>query len=166
MLDRSFLLPLNRSEVPQSYSYSSSYSSSVLLSERKYQRSRTPQPPCQSPLGLRKIRAPNLERPSKIHRRLRSPRSLDLFAPTRESEDELEYEYDWGTSERLRGRRNERSSTSFPRNLFLVPRFRSSIVIVLELVLVLVLAGQGGIYNKLDDMSRQQTALAVNCRLL
>ena len=64
---------------------------------------------------------------------------FDIFAPTRESEDEdeLEYEYDWGTSERLRGRRNERSSTSFPRNLFLVPRFRSSIVIVLELVLVL-----------------------------
>src|SRR5208282_1980636 len=36
---------------PKSYSYSSSSSSSDSLgSERKYQRSRTPQPPCQSPL--------------------------------------------------------------------------------------------------------------------
>jgi hypothetical protein len=50
--------------------------------------------------------------------------------------------------ERLRGRSNEPAWTRFPRNLFLVishNRFRSPIVIVLELVLGLFfcLAGRG-----------------------
>src|SRR5271165_7360696 len=51
---------------------------------------------------------------------------FDIFAPTRESEDEdeLEYEYDWGTSERLGGRRNERSSTRFSSKS--LPRTSSS----------------------------------------
>jgi len=53
VLDRSFLLPLNRSEVPQSSSSSSSSSSSILLARLSHGLGRSdPRPRYQSPLGL------------------------------------------------------------------------------------------------------------------
>src|SRR5271165_3404474 len=64
---------------------------------------------------------------------------FDIFAPTQEnprtrtssSTSTIELQNDWEEGE------TSDRAPDFPRNLFLVPRLRSSIVIVLELVLVL-----------------------------